>query len=317
MFVNFNMYRILIFILFLSSIYSQGNEVLGAKFKDNRIWVTVFTEDSIKIKFYTDTFGPYDCINEKTLSKLTSQIHTISSDNKIHDDLIKEGFNRYIIFPQLSNGYYFPDIKLVDELNLSIPTAKGNEIFICPDEIYYKENQLGKHWFYNRIWTFDYINKKLIFHNESIDNTIIDSTHIVNIRFSGNSPLIPVKIDGIEYEFLFDTGAMVGLTDYALKILDNGLGNWRGTSFLRASIFNELRDAHPEWKYIENANSYSKNALLVVESIEIAGYTVGPVEFLRQEFTRLNWSGGAIGGSAFQYFTITLDYPNKYILFTK
>ena len=86
--------------------------------------------------------------------------------------------------------------------------------------------------------------------------------------------------------------------------------------FYRASIFDELRNAHPEWKYIENANSYSKNALLVVESIEIAGYTVGPVEFLRQDLTGYDWSG-AIGGSAFQYFTITLDYPNKYVLFTK
>ena len=98
------MYRIHILILFLSSIYSQGNEVLGAKFKDNRIWVTVFTEDSIKIKFYTDTFGPYDCINEKTLSKITSQIHTLSSENKIHDNLIKEGFNRYINFPTFARG---------------------------------------------------------------------------------------------------------------------------------------------------------------------------------------------------------------------
>ena len=117
------MYRILISLLFLSSIYSQGNEVLGSKFKDNRIWVTVLTEDGEKIKFYTDTYGPYDCINEKTLSKLTSQIHTLNSENKIHDNLIKEGFNRYINFPHLRKGHYFPEIQLVDELHLSIPSS--------------------------------------------------------------------------------------------------------------------------------------------------------------------------------------------------
>ena len=139
------MYRILIFILFLSSIYPQIIEVLGTKFKDNRIWVTVLTEDGEKIKFYTDTYGSYDCITEKTFSKLTSPIHTLNSENNIHDDLIKEGFNRYINFPHLRKGYYFPEIQLVDELNLSIPSSIGNEIFICPDDIYYKENQLGKH----------------------------------------------------------------------------------------------------------------------------------------------------------------------------
>ena len=157
----------------------------------------------------------------------------------------------------------------------------------------------------------------MIFHSESIDTVNFKNTNIINIRFAGNAPLIPVKIDGNEYEFLFDTGAMVGLTDDALQILDDGLGNWRGTSFLRASIFNELRDAHPEWIYIENACSYSKEALLVVESIEIAGYKIGPVEFIRRDLVGLDWSGGAIGGSVFQYFTITLDYPNKYVLFTK
>ncbi len=308
---------ITISLLFISFSHTQNIEVSGVKFKDNRIWVKVLTEEGEKIKFYTDTYGPYDCINEKTLSKLTTPIHRLNPENKIHDDFFKEGFNRYINFPKLSKGQFFPGVQLLDELYLSIPTAKGDEIFICPDHIYYKENQLGKHWFYNRIWTFDYLNKKLIFHREGIENTIIDSTHIVNIRFAGDAPLIPVIIDGEEYEFLFDTGAMAGLTDDALQILDDGLRNWRGTSFLRASIFDELRDSHPEWIYIEDANSYSKNDLLVVEYIEIGGYIVGPVEFLRQEMTGLDWSGGAIGGSAFQYFTITLDYPNKYAIFHK
>lgn len=185
---------------------------------------------------------------------------------------------------------------------------------------------LGRTWFADRVWTFDYPGRRLLLRSPG-DLPPHDPARRVSLGFqtgpdgkrTTHFPRIPVKIDGETLDLLFDTGATTRLSPAALAALGDGRPADRAASFIAASVFARWRERHPGWKVVEKADEMMGEAMIEVPAVEIGGHTVGPVWFTRRpdksfhEFMSRMMDQrieGALGGSALQYLRVTVDYPN-------
>ncbi len=192
---------------------------------------------------------------------------------------------------------------------------------------------LGRWWFADRVWTFDYPGHRLLLRAAG-DVPSQAPEHRVALGFqtgpdgrrTTHFPRIPVRIDGETLDLLFDTGATTILTAEALATIGDGRPAARGASFIAASVFERWHQRHPDWRVIEKAEQGSGEALIEVPSVEIGGYTVGPVWFTRRKDSNFHqWMSqwmdrrieGALGGSALRYLRVTVDYPNAVAVFEK
>jgi hypothetical protein len=134
-------------------------------------------------------------------------------------------------------------------------------------------------------------------------------------------PSMSIEVNGEVIDVLFDTGASMLLSDSGKKEM-NTSARTIGGSFIAASIFDKWRKDHPEWKYYKELDN--KTDAIEVPILKIGGIEVGPVLFSRRADE--NWSEGmihsmdkvvkgAIGGSAFKYFKVTIDYNSELIKF--
>jgi hypothetical protein len=139
-------------------------------------------------------------------------------------------------------------------------------------------------------------------------------------------PGITIEVDGDSLYLLFDTGATAYPSDSAAAILNFKGTKGMGTSFITETIFKKWQSKHPDWKVIEHADSLGKAPMIEVPEINVANYKVGPVWFTARpdkNFTKgmSRWMDkavvGALGGSAFKYFKIILDYRNQAAEFQK
>src|SRR5690606_17975478 len=90
-------------------------------------------------------------------------------------------------------------------------------------------------------------------------------------------PRIPARIDGVELQFLFDTGATFRLDEAAAATLGDATVRERAGSFITRTVMEGWRAKHPDWPYL--AQGDGKAAMIQVPDIEIAGYRTGPVWF--------------------------------------
>lgn len=180
--------------------------------------------------------------------------------------------------------------------------------------------------------TSDYGDERLLLH-DSPEDLSFDDRHTVPLAFRTDStgthvrhhPRIQATIPDSTYSFLFDTGATFLLSDKARSVF--GGSSKQGGSFVIGSVFDRWRSEHPEWRVVENASGGRGNRPIIrVPEVTIAGHTVGPVWFERQPDQGLQKKlaplmdrvvEGALGGSLFQYFRITVDYPGERAYFQK
>jgi peptidoglycan/xylan/chitin deacetylase (PgdA/CDA1 family) len=192
---------------------------------------------------------------------------------------------------------------------------------------------LGQQWFADRVWTFDYPNKRLLLRADG-DLPEGKAEHRVSLGFKASPsgkramhfPRIQVSIDGEAVDLLFDTGASTELTEAALSVLKDRRPAVRATSFITANLFEKWRKRHPEWRVIEGAEARSNEAMIEVPKVVVAGHTVGPVWFTRRADKNFHeymsqWMDkrieGALGGNALYYFRVTVDYPRSVAVFEK
>ena len=190
---------------------------------------------------------------------------------------------------------------------------------------------LGQEWFAGRTWTFDYPRGQLLLHVAG-DTVHRDPEHTVPLGFQDdtgtvhglNFPRIRVLVDGDSLDLLFDTGASTTLTDSALRVVDDGRGAERATSFITQSIFERWRTKHPDWRMIGHAEEGTGLPMIEVPHVSVGGYTVGPVWFtMRPDANFHDYMTqfmdrrieGALGGSALRYFRVTVDYPHSLAFF--
>ena len=306
---------------------------LPAHFNGNRIFVQPVTEYGDTLNLLHDTGGGTIFVTREAVEKL---------DLEIEEDTFSDTRMKLTRFPKFNIGVdipLFPDSisskdalylsEKVEFLNGRIPVMPSNPQY--PKEIF-GEGLLGNEWFATRIWTFDYLEDKLILHHTFEKNTA-NTEHCVSIffpktqdRYKRYFPRIVAEIDGEELSFLFDTGATLILSDDTSKQLRDELPAVRGASYITESVFQKWRSNNPEWKVIENAKQFTGAHLIRVPDVTIAGHTIGPVWFttrpdsaIRQYMSGLmdRQVEGALGGSLFQYFRITVNYQETYAIFER
>ena len=228
--------------------------------------------------------------------------------------------------PELEQGSAIP---LPDVNNGFFPLTARSENGWFRNE---RDGMLGHAWFRNRTWTFDYANEQLLYHKPG--ELDISARSYVESLYDKNEwgekahhyPAVHAVIEQDTLRFLFDTGATLILTDAAYAALNDGLPQRRGASFMASTRFDLLRERYPTWTVIEAADSVNYEPLLEVPEIIIARQKVGPVWFTRRDVTRFREIvvpivgydvEGALGGSAFRYFNITVDYQKGIASFEK
>jgi hypothetical protein len=192
---------------------------------------------------------------------------------------------------------------------------------------------LSRVWFADRGWTLDYPARSLRYHPAGLGDSL-PAECWVPLGFQADStgrrtthfPRMTAVVDGDTLQFLFDTGAMTSLSDSALARIGDGGPSRRGTSFITASVVSRWRTRHPDWRVIERAELGTNAAMIEVPAVTIGGTTVGPVWFTSRPDPNFHqymaqWMDrpldGALGGSAFRYFVIVLDYPKSRAAFIR
>lgn len=284
-------------------------------FQAHRIYATPVAANGDTLRLYTDTGGGrLPILLKPTVDGLDLPIR----------DTVSQGQRSIPIttFPTLQNPPPFPQPQ--SSRVAVLPPGRQAQLLDLGD------GMLGQHWFAGRRWTFDYDAKRLLLHEGPMDPPV--PTHTASLGFqtdstgqrTNNHPRIEATVDDSTYSFLFDTGATTVLTDSAQAAL--GGPKRRGSSFVVASVFDRWRENHPEWRVVEGGSPYRKGTPLIrVPSVTIAGHTVGPVWFERRPdraFQQMSASmdqpvQGALGGSLFQYFRITVSYPEGWASFER
>jgi predicted aspartyl protease len=288
---------------------SQSPKQIPAHFQANRIYVSPVTRGGDTLRLYTDTGGgKYPILTKQTADQL----------ELVPIDTLSQGRRSMPLVP-------FPDIRG----RMSFPTPKANRALVLPRGrqtrlMDIEDGMLGQSWFAGRVWTFDYGSEKLRHHPRS-QGVSFDTKHTVDLTFQSDStgrrtshhPRIEATIADSTYSFLFDTGATSVLTDSARSALDRP--KRIGSSFVIASVFERWQRRHPEWKVVERASVFTGGTPMIrVPEVGIAGHNVGPVWFERRPDRNFKRGmarsmdrpvEGALGGSLFQYFRVTVDYP--------
>lgn len=190
---------------------------------------------------------------------------------------------------------------------------------------------LGANWFGERRWEFDYPRGRLrllaageLPHSAPEHRVALGFQKDDKGRQTTHFPRIAVRIDGETLQMLFDTGATVMLSEPAVDTLGGG-PSARAGSFIVNSVLERWRKRHPDWRVIEKAD-HGQLRLIEVPTLDIGGYTVGPVWFAERSDPSLHeymsqWMDqridGAIGGNAFATFKITVDYPSGVAVFER
>jgi hypothetical protein len=287
---------------------STEGRVLPTDFVHDRIYVTAVTADGDSLRMVTDTGGGRAFV----LSSSARQRLGLP----VNDTL--EGRRPMPVAPVPTFRAEGP-----------VPQTRAERAIVAPSRraqlVGYDDGRLGMNWFAGRVWTLDYGSETLRLHDAAAELSF-DPAHTVDLAFKTDSagrrvshhPRVEATIAGTEHSFLFDTGATTVLTDSARHRLD--APKRMGTGFIRASVFERWTEEHPDWTVVEGASpAFRGMPLIRVPEVTIAGHTVGPVWFERRPDRAIQRAlagsmdqpvAGALGGSLFRHFRVTVDYPN-------
>ena len=280
---------------------------LPASFQHARVFVHPVTADGDTLRLYTDTGG-------------SLYFYRDAADRlglPARDTVVRGRSYGVTSFPEVADPPGFPWVPGASPLlrprdrihRIAHPEADG---------------LLGQAWFRHRVWTIDYREEELVLHRSG-EAPALAAEHTVELGFPTDSAgrrrtgyaSVEATIAGETRPFLLDTGATLILSEAGREAL--GGPRVRAGSYVVASVFERWREEHPEWRVVEEGSIYGGGAPLVrVPEVTIAGHTVGPVWFARRpdaNFRRRMASmmdrpvDGALGGSLFRHFELTLDYP--------
>ena len=205
--------------------------------------------------------------------------------------------DKYLGFLDTGGGYTFLFRK-----DIQINKIKCIDIG-CEADLFPKNVVLfvGNDYWKNKIYLFDYMNKKFKFVDTIPKNKLSYQMYYKNKNFS----LLKVIFNDKNKMFLFDTGAMT---------IRNGKNY--GISFLDGNLFDNL---DKKYKIIKNYDD-DGSPCVIIPKIIIFGKIIRNVKFLRRNNNNFEKymstiTGvkhvGAIGGNVLKYFTIYADFKNK------
>lgn len=286
---------------------------LPARFVDDRIFLHPRTVGGEELCFCTDTGGGSIFIRPETVRRLG-----LTPQKRVLD----------------AGEFTFVDPPAFGD-ETPLPMGVGMDVFLVRGDLDWggADGCLGQSWFADRVWRFDYPRHELTLlgHEDTSDGLHehacpLGFQTLPDGRRTTNFPRISAEIDGDRLEFLFDTGAHAVLTPQGLEAFAGECGPRPATSFVTRSVFERWRGRHPDWRVIEHADATADEAMILVPLVRLAGHEVGPVWFTRRgDSTFHEWMSqwmdkridGALGGSLFRYFRVTVDYPNAVAYFQK
>jgi hypothetical protein len=295
-------------VLLLLGVAAAGTDavVLPTRFAADRVFVVPQTRDGQTLSLYTDSGGGL-FLDERSVKRL--KLPTVPGDDGA----------AFVRLPAFKPGAGIPAPLRNDGKLFVMPAAQAAKSPIDSDD-----GMLGEAWFGGRVWTWDYPGQRLLLEGSGWHADPAATRVALGFK-SGpdgeratNFPRIAILVDGKPIDVLLDTGAMTILTADAMKVLGDSQPAERATSMIADSTFQAWRRAHPDWRVIEKAQSFSGAAMIEVPEVEIAGARVGPVWFTWRPDTNFReyMSGmmdaqveGAIGGNALRHFVMTVDYP--------
>ena len=288
----------------------QQREVLPTEFRHDRVFVVPRFKGK-KIEFFTDTGGGWNAISRGMVEKLDAVIETIEDD--------EGGSLALIAFPKFDDQYAIPAPDpayfMKGRLRVAADDARAG----------WGDGFLGGRWFAGKVWEFDYPRKRLS--RLRSWTTPRGKAHRLALGFQVDAsknrtmhfPSFSVSIDGEDLDMLLDTGATATLTEASAPVFGLKPGDPIGTSFIEHSVFARWTDRHPDWRVLERADqNHDVRRMIEVPEIVVAGHRIGPVWFAEQPDGAFQqymaaWmdrpTSGAIGGSAFRYLRVVIDYP--------
>ncbi|PZR77410.1 MAG: hypothetical protein DLM52_04530 [Chthoniobacterales bacterium] len=294
---------------------ATGAQVLPSSCEENRFYVTPTTIDGLMLRFFTDTGGGRFLVNSAA-ERLKLPKSTTEVDGEKVSGVKLPSWRADASIPPLS-----PNILPV--MDSSSPEFK-NATYRGIDGL------LGAAWFADRVWTFDYPGRRLLFggdlpaHQPKDEVRLGFQTDPKTHARPTNFPRITVEIDGAPIDLLFDTGASTELTDAARKQIADDRPTARATSFIVAEVFARWHERHPDWTVIENAEVGTNEAMIKVPRVQIAGCDAGPVWFTRRPDKNFRqWMSqwmdkpidGSLGGNGLRNFRVTVSYPAAVAVF--
>jgi len=191
---------------------------------------------------------------------------------------------------------------------------------------------LGESWFAGRVWTFDYVDRRLHLYPGGAPKPS-EKAHRVDMGLRKSEfparvpsyPRIQASIAGETLDMLLATGSSVAINAEALKEMGEGPAI-RATSLISNSVFDRWKQEHPDWRVILNAEQDSGEPMIEVPKLTVGGFDVGPTWFTQRPDSnfRDNFSEwmdkpveGAIGPNALRGMRVTLDYGNRVAWFEK
>jgi hypothetical protein len=301
----------------------QGAVVIPTRYAADRFFGVAVTARGDSVSLFLDT-GDNSRIWTTSAARVGMQTESVT---------VNRAPARVALLPAFRAGQALPN-----------PVLNGGRVIVTPPTDHFDslmsshtDGQLGSNWFTDRIWTFDYPGRRLLLHDSGAP-TPPPNAHAVTLGFptdsagrrTGYTPRIVVEIDGDSINMLFDTGATVWLSDANRRLAGDGGPSERSSSLVWQWVFARLRQRHPDWPVIENADIATGAPMIRVPSVRIAGFDVGPVWFksltsaaavppppppgMPLVRTRVN---GTIGGNVLRHFVVTVDYPRAIAFFTR
>ncbi|MEM9051875.1 MAG: hypothetical protein AAGC47_07485, partial [Bacteroidota bacterium] len=290
----------------ISMAFSQITErpLIPSRFENNLIYVHIpYGTDSLL--FYTDTGGK-NFLYKSGLKKLELK----KSGENLWNDKFETTFNK-----------------------TGIPLPCEKSIYHIKDKSATEDGMLGREWFAQKVWNFDYQNQKLSWSEEGSSEK--NPNGEVPIYFKEDSlgnhvnhlPRIVISIDGDSIPLLLDSGAQAFLSDEAQSTLN--LDEKVAISFINESTFLKWKNQHPDWTVIHNGDESfrKKEDIIIVPVIEVGMRKIGPVSFAKRENHNFRNMSilfmdeqivGALGGNALSLLNnIMIDYPSEVLYINK
>jgi hypothetical protein len=295
---------------------------LPATLESGRFYVTPATPDGAKVHLFTDTGGGF------FLGESSARILGIEFDAaKLAAPPSDDAEPQLAPWPTWSEQAWIPAPQGRPELIpvVRVPPRRG--------ALDLSAGMLGGPWFANRCWEFDYSAGTL---RLLPDGALPEVPAEQRVQFgfqkdaagahTAHFARLRVGIDGAPFDLLFDTGATTELTEAALATIGDQQPAVRATGFIVASVAERWHKAHPDWRYLDGAENGTGAAMVQVPSVEMAGFTTGPVWFTVRADANFHgymsqWMDqkidGALGGNAFAGFRITVDYLSEAATFER
>jgi predicted aspartyl protease len=191
------------------------------------------------------------------------------------------------------------------------------------------DGMLGARWFAGRTWQWDYPAGTLRLLPQG-KLPAAAPAHIVKLGFQKNDagaqtthfPRLPVQVEGVTLQMLFDTGTTFRLDEAAAARLGDAKTLQRAGSFIAMDLMQGWHKDHPDWPWIDRGDAHMP--MIQVPDVQVAGWHTGPVWFsARPAPTFRHWMAqwtdqpldGTVGGNVLASFRVALDYPSATAVF--